>query len=57
MFIYYFFHISLRTYNHKQEIFEQAWIYVLYFPEIFTNKFAKRSDMDIELFFAGKDLR
>ena len=51
VFIYFFSHIRLRTEIYKQTLFEQPWIYLLYWPNIFTNKLAKRVHMKRELFF------
>ena len=35
------FIISYTTESHKRELFEQACIYLLYWPEILTNELAK----------------
>ena len=47
MFIHYFLPISLRTESYKRELFERAWIYLLFSPEIFTKKLAKRGYMNM----------
>ena len=46
MFIYYVFLISLIAESYKQNRFEQAQSFLLYFHEIVTNKLTKRAHMD-----------
>ena len=49
--------MNLRTETYKQDFFEQAGIFFLHSSGIYTNELAKRSHMNIQFFFACKNLR